>query len=126
VDISINALVNRISSVVNERRDSQENDYRSDYDLLYCVVSIALGVIASYAANQIPNLRPTLPVHPRRSELESILELLGDCDFELSLKHTVAERNSLVEKIEMSIPLGFEDRRPLSEAIVDAFFSSVE
>jgi hypothetical protein len=65
-------------------------------------------------------------VHPRRSELESILELLGDCDFELSLKHTVAERNSLVEKIEMSIPLGFEDRRPLSEAIVDAFFSSVE
>jgi len=126
VDISIKSLVNRISNVVNERRDSQENDYRSDYDLLYCVVSIALGVIASYAANQIPNLRPTLPVRPRRSELESILELLGDCDFELSLKHTVAERNSLVEKIEMSIPLGFEDRRPLSEAIVDAFFSSVE
>ena len=126
MDISIKSLVNRISNVVNERRDSQENDYRSDYDLLYCVVSIALGVIASYAANQIPNLRPTLPVRPRRSELESILELLGDCDFELSLKHTVAERNSLVEKIEMSIPLGFEDRRPLSEAIVDAFFSSVE
>ena len=124
--ISINALVNRISNVVNDRRNSQENDYRSDYDLLYCVVSIALGVIASYAANQIPNLRPTLPVGPRRSELENILELLGSCDFELNLKHTVAERTSLIEKIEMSIPLGFEDPRPLSEAIVDAFFSSVK
>lgn len=126
VNISIKDLVNRISHVVNARKNFQENDYRSDYDLLYCVVSIALGVIASYAANQIPNLRPNIPASPRRSELENLLELLASCEFELTLKHTVADRTSLIEKIEMSIPVGFEDRRPLSEAVVDAFFSGFE
>lgn len=126
VKISIKDLVNRISNVVNDRKNFQENDYRSDYDLLYCVVSIALGVIASYAANQIPNLRPNIPASPRRSELENLLELLASCEFELTLKHTVADRTSLIEKIEMSIPDGFEDRRPLSEAVVDAFFSGFE
>lgn len=126
VKISIKDLVNRISNVVNDRKNFQENDYRSDYDLLYCVVSISLGVIASYAANQIPNLRSNLPASPRRSELENLLELLASCEFELTLKHTVADRTSLIEKIEMSIPVGFEDRRPLSEAVVDTFFSGFE
>jgi len=122
LNITVRNLVDRISHAVNEHRDFQETEYRSDYDLLYCVVSIALGVIASYAANQIPNLRTTLPANPRRSELEDLLGLLGNCDFELTLKHTVAERTAMIEKIEMTIPSGFEDRRPLSEAVVDSFF----
>lgn len=126
MNIPCNVMIEKIVNVISSHIRSRETEYRSDYDLVYCVVSVALGITGSYAANQLPNVRLPLTKDARRADLERLLEMLESCDFQLTLSHSSEKRAALRGKIEASIPSEVFDKGALATDIVDEFFSEFE
>jgi hypothetical protein len=118
-----NTLFRIVFDAVDKHMVLRTSELRSDYDVLYCSISILLGAIGSYAANQIPNikqLRELLQKGDRKS-VEEAVEMIQNTTIEFVIPE---ERRELATVFCASIPFENLDKNALSTELVDAVFSS--
>ena len=120
--IPINELLKRVFHGVDQYMAPRESELRSDYDLTYCSVSVVLGLVASYAANQIPNFAEihVAVKNRQRQDVERAIQELGETNIEIEIPDQRSELSSVVQA---ALADSTADPQAMSAALIDAVFS---